>query len=82
MTKESKLLSTVFCLPVLRDFLEDCVDDKSLRHEAKKHANELIRSIEKYSKYMLRDCDKETAEQTIELELWFRQTLKKALQNE
>tara|TARA_B110000285_G_scaffold213001_1_gene256989 strand:+ start:884 stop:1129 length:246 start_codon:yes stop_codon:yes gene_type:complete len=76
MKKESKLLSTVFCLPVMRDFLEDLVDDKTLRQEAKKHANEVIRAIDRYSKYMMRDNDQETGEQAIDLELWFRQTLK------
>ena len=76
MKKESKLLSTVFCLPVMRDFLEDLVDDKTLRQEAKKHANEVIRAIDRYSKYMMSDNDQETGEQAIDLELWFRQTLK------
>ena len=76
LKKESKLLSTVFCLPVMRDFLEDLVDDKTLRQEAKKHANEIIRAIDRYSKYMMRDNDQETGEQAIDLELWFRQTLK------
>tara|TARA_R110000868_G_scaffold22513_1_gene92406 strand:+ start:128 stop:376 length:249 start_codon:yes stop_codon:yes gene_type:complete len=76
LKKESKLLSTVFCLPVMRDFLEDLVDDKTLRQEAKKHANEVIRAIDRYSKYMMRDNDQETGEQAIDLELWFRQTLK------
>ena len=76
MKKETKLLSTVFCLPVMRDFLEDLVDDKTLRQEAKKHANEVIRAIDRYSKYMMRDNDQETGEQAIDLELWFRQTLK------
>ena len=76
MKKETKLLSTIFCLPVMRDFLEDLVDDKTLRQEAKKHANEVIRAIDRYSKYMMRDNDQETGEQAIDLELWFRQTLK------
>ena len=76
MTKETKLLSTVFCLPVMRDFLEDLVDDKTLRQEAKKHANEVIRAIDRYSKYMMRDNDQETGNQAVDLELWFRQTLK------
>jgi len=76
LKKETKLLSTVFCLPVMRDFLEDLVDDKTLRQEAKKHANEVIRAIDRYSKYMMRDNDQETGEQAIDLELWFRQTLK------
>lgn len=76
LKKESKLLSTVFCLPVMRDFLEDLVDDHTLRQEAKKHANEVIRAIDRYSKYMMRDNDQETGEQAIDLELWFRQTLK------
>ena len=40
MQKETKLLSTIFCLPVLRDFLEDLTEDKTLRFEAKKHAND------------------------------------------
>jgi len=81
MTKETKLLSTVFCLPVMRDFLEDLVDDKTLRQEAKKHANEVIRAIDRYSKYMMRDNDQETGNQAVDLELWFRQTLKQLENN-
>jgi len=81
MTKETKLLSTVFCLPVLRDFLEDLTDDKTLRQEAKKHANEVIRAIDRYSKYMMRDNDQETGNQAVDLELWFRQTLKQLENN-
>jgi hypothetical protein len=76
MKKETKLLSTIFCLPVLRDFLEDLTEDKTLRFEAKKHANDVIRAIDRYSKYMMRDNDQETGEQAVDLELWFRQTLK------
>ena len=76
MKKETKLLSTIFCLPVMRDFLEDLAEDKTLRFEAKKHANDVIKSIDRYSKYMMRDNDAETGNQAVNLELWFRETLK------
>ena len=76
MKKETKLLAVTVCLPVLRDFLEDLGEDKTFRYEAKKHANEVIRSIDRFSTYMMRGVEKETGEQAVNLELWYRDKLK------
>jgi len=77
LKSETKLLSNTICLPVLRDFLEDCVEDGTLRYEAKKHANDVIRSIDRFSKFLMQGVESETAGQAIDLELWFRNELKK-----
>ena len=75
MKKETKLLAATFCLPVLRDFLEDLTEDKTLRFEAKKKANDVINSIDRFSKYLMQGAEREAAEQEIDLELWFRNSL-------
>jgi hypothetical protein len=75
MKKETKLLAATCGLPVLRDLLEDLVEDKSLRYEAKKHANNVINSIDRFSQFLMKGAEREANEQEIDFELWFRNSL-------
>lgn len=77
MKNETKMIANTICLPVLRDLLEDCVDNGTLRFEAKKRANEVIRSIDNFSKFLMQGIESKTANQAVELEIWFRNELKK-----
>ena len=76
MKQETKILSVIGCLPVLRDFTEDLIEDKALRYEAKKHGNEIIRSIDRFLRFVSKDIDKTAAYEQNDLELWFRDKLK------
>ena len=80
MTSQTKLLANTICLPVLRDFLEDCVEDKSLVQEAKQRANEVIRSIDRFSKFLMEGVDRETADDTVNFEMWFRNEIIKKME--
>ena len=77
MTSETKLLAVTVCLPVLHDLLIDGKKDGSIRYEASRRATAVIDAIDNFSSYMMKGIDKETANDAVDMELWFRQQLQK-----
>jgi len=70
---ETKLLGAVGIMPVLADFLED----QEFNQQMKMVANDLIASIRRFDNYFMRDADIELIDQQIQIQLLFRQWLKK-----
>ncbi len=74
---ETKLLGAVGIMPVLADFLED----QDFNQQMKMVSNDLIASIRRFDNYFMRDADIELIDQQIQIQLVFREWLKK-LENE
>ena len=74
---ETKLLGAVGIMPVLADFLED----QDFNQQMKMVSNDLIASIRRFDNYFMRDADIELIDQQIQIQLLFREWLKK-LENE
>lgn len=74
---ETKLLGAVGIMPVLADFLED----QEFNQQMKMVSNDLIASIRRFDNYFMRDADIELIDQQIQIQLLFREWLKK-LENE
>jgi hypothetical protein len=70
---ETKLLGAVGIMPVLADFLED----QDFNQQMKMVANDLIASIRRFDNYFMRDADIELIDQQIQIQLLFREWLKK-----
>jgi hypothetical protein len=70
---ETKLLAAVGIMPVLADFLED----QDFNQQMKMVANDLIASIRRFDNYFMRDADIELIDQQIQIQLLFREWLKK-----
>ena len=70
---ETKLLGAVGIMPVLADFLED----QEFNQQMKMVSNDLIASIRRFDNYFMRDADIELIDQQIQIQLLFRQWLKK-----
>jgi hypothetical protein len=70
---ETKLLSAVGIMPVLADFLED----QDFNQQMKMVSNDLIASIRRFDNYFMRDADIELIDQQIQIQLLFREWLKK-----
>ena len=70
---ETKLLGTIGILPVLADFLED----QDFNQQMKMVSNDLIASIRRFDNYFMRDTDIELIDQQIQIQIAFRQWLKK-----
>ena len=70
---ETKLLGAVGIIPVLADFLED----QDFNQQMKMVSNDLIASIRRFDNYFMRDADIELIDQQIQIQLLFREWLKK-----
>jgi len=70
---ETKLLGAVGIMPVLADFLED----QDFNQQMKMVSNDLIASIRRFDNYFMRDADIELIDQQIQIQLLFREWLKK-----
>ena len=73
MKQETKLLGAIGIMPVLADFLED----QEFNQQMKMVANDLIASIRRFDNYFMRDADIELIDQQVNIQLAFRQWLKK-----
>jgi hypothetical protein len=73
MKQETKLLGAIGIMPVLADFLED----QEFNQQMKMIANDLISSIRRFDNYFMRDADIELIDQQVNIQLAFRQWLKK-----
>lgn len=71
MTTEQKLLFSVGILPALRDFLEDSIEDKALRFEAKQRATKVINAIDSFTDFIFKGMDIEAGEQQVIIQNWF-----------
>ena len=70
---ETKLLAAIGIMPVLADFLED----QEFNQQMKMVSNDLIASIRRFDNFFMRDADIELIDQQIQIQLLFRQWLKK-----
>jgi len=73
MKQETKLLGAIGIMPVLADFLED----QEFNQQMKMVTNDLIASIRRFDNYFMRDADIELIDQQVNIQLAFRQWLKK-----
>jgi len=73
MKQETKLLGAIGIMPVLADFLED----QEFNQQMKMVANDLIASIRRFDNYFMRDADIKLIDQQIQIQIAFRQWLKK-----
>ncbi len=78
----AKMLAIVGLMPVLGDFIEDCIDDKLITQGHKKAYNELLRHIRRIDENITSDMDKESIEQQIAMQRAFRQWHKQAFEQE
>ncbi len=76
MTKEQKLLISTSLLPVLADMLEDCELNRRFKHEASK----IINGVRYFDAMLLDGADKEEFDQQVNIQLWFRNEIKKHLE--
>lgn len=82
MTPKAKLLAATSMLPVLADFLEDCIEDGLIRFKAKQEAVKVIKHIREMDKMFMDTASKESVQQQNDIQLAFRQWMEEGFKDE
>jgi hypothetical protein len=82
MTPKAKILASTSMLPVLADFLEDCIEDGLIRFKAKKEATKVISHIREMDKLFMDTASKESVQQQNDIQLAFRQWMNEGFKDQ
>jgi len=82
MTTEAKILASTSMLPVLADFLEDCIEDGLIRFKVKQEAVKVIKHIREMDKMFMDTASKESVQQQNDIQLAFRQWMNEGFKDQ
>jgi len=82
MTPEAKLLASTSMLPVLADFLEDCIEEGLIRFKAKQEATKVISHIREMDKLFMDTAKPKEVQQQNDIQLAFRQWMSEGFKDE